>query len=72
MQANSKSSKMHVETVTAKDRVNSQLTDKVFEGDVGLHVFSNIHAVADDIDPHAEKRLVRKIDCFIIPLICMT
>ena len=73
MHANSKSIATHLETPTAESMNDSQRSEKAVEEDVGLHIFvSNIHAVADDIDPYAEKRLVRKIDCVIIPLICVT
>jgi hypothetical protein len=40
--------------------------------DIALKVFTNIHAIADEIDPHAEKRLLRKIDLYVIPFICIT
>jgi hypothetical protein len=40
--------------------------------DIAFRVFTNIHAIADDIDPHTEKRLVRKIDYCVIPFICIT
>jgi len=40
--------------------------------DVALKVFTDVHALADEIDPHAEKKLVRKIDFYVIPFICIT
>ncbi len=41
-------------------------------GDIGLQIFADRHVPAVAIDPKAEKRLVRKIDMFIIPFICIT
>src|SRR3982074_1531055 len=40
--------------------------------DVGLIVFQDGHVTGAGIDPKAERRLVRKIDMFIIPFICVT
>jgi hypothetical protein len=40
--------------------------------DVGLVVFQDGHVTGAGIDPKAERRLVRKIDMFIIPFICVT
>ncbi|TKA82447.1 hypothetical protein B0A49_00046 [Cryomyces minteri] len=45
---------------------------KTSHGDIALGVFKDVHAVVGEIDPHAEKRLVRKIDWCIIPFICIT
>ena len=41
-------------------------------GDIGLQIFADRHVPAAAIDPKAERRLIRKIDAFIIPFICMT
>lgn len=41
MQANSKLSEMHVEMVK-ESASDSQLSDKMNEGDIGLHIFYNI------------------------------
>jgi hypothetical protein len=61
------------ETSGAEEKGDIQMLDKTFENNAGLQVFaSNIHAITDHIDPHAEKRLVRKIDFYVIPLICVT
>jgi len=40
--------------------------------DVGLMIFADRHVPAAAIDPKTEARLVRKIDMFIIPFICIT
>jgi len=71
----------HVEVHTESDcpegrKESQQLEKKITAGtandDIAFKVFTNIHALADEIDPHAEKRLVRKIDFYVIPLICIT
>jgi hypothetical protein len=74
MSADDKSTRMYVETTSRDGLVASQMLEKTDtpNEDVALRIFSNVHAIADDIDPHAEKRLVRKIDCFIMPFICIT
>jgi len=41
-------------------------------GDVGLKMFDDYGALASPIDKKAERRLVRKLDMFIIPFICVT
>jgi hypothetical protein len=41
-------------------------------GDIGLKMFDDYGALASPIDEKAEKRLVRKLDMFIIPFICVT
>lgn len=62
----------HVETFMPEKEQIMKATHEDLTGDVGLQMFNNINAVAEDIDPHAEKRLVRKIDWYIIPIICVT
>ena len=67
----------HIESSTPQGLNEShQLENITTEGttndDVALKVFANLHAIADEIDPHAEKRLLRKIDVHVIPLICIT
>ena len=42
------------------------------KGDVGLAVFSKKEELISAIDPIAERKLVRKIDMFVIPFICVT
>jgi hypothetical protein len=42
------------------------------DGDVGLKIFDDFGALASPIDEKAERRLVRKLDMFIIPFICVT
>lgn len=41
-------------------------------GDVGLAVFSRKEDLASAIDSVAERKLIRKIDMFVIPFICVT
>jgi hypothetical protein len=41
-------------------------------GDVGLKMFDDDGALASVIDEKGERRLVRKLDTFIIPFICAT
>jgi hypothetical protein len=41
-------------------------------GDIGLNVFEDVATLGEDIDPQLEKMLVRKIDMFITPFICIT
>ena len=41
-------------------------------GDVGLKMFDDYGAPASPIDEKAERRLVRKLDMFIIPFIYVT
>ena len=63
--------KQHVESETLERTQTLEKTDTA-DDDVAFKVFTNIHAIADEIDPHAEKRLVRKIDFYVIPFICIT
>ncbi len=42
------------------------------DGDVGLKLFDDYDALAAPIDAKAEQRLIRKLDMFIIPFICVT
>jgi hypothetical protein len=44
----------------------------VADGDVGLKLFDDYDALAAPIDAKAERRLIRKLDMFIIPFICVT
>jgi len=44
----------------------------VVDGDVGLKLFDDYDALAAPIDAKAERRLIRKLDMFIIPFICVT
>jgi hypothetical protein len=67
----------HTESSFPEERRESQQLEKTVTAatandDVAFRVFTNIHALADEIDPHAEKRLVRKIDFYVIPFICIT
>jgi hypothetical protein len=67
----------HTESGSSEEHKESQQLEKIVTGDtvnddIAFRVFTNIHALADDIDPHAEKRLVRKIDFCVIPFICIT
>jgi hypothetical protein len=67
----------HNETGLPEERKDSQRLEKTTTAgtaneDIAFRVFTNVHALADDIDPHAEKRLVRKIDFYVIPFICIT
>jgi hypothetical protein len=41
-------------------------------GDVGLKMFDDYGALASVIDEKAERRLVKKLDMFIIPFFCAT
>lgn len=41
-------------------------------GDIGLAVFSKKDELVSAIDPIAARRLVRKIDMFVIPFICVS
>ncbi len=45
---------------------------KATRADVALNIFDDAHDVAQEIDPAVERRLIRKIDWCIIPLICFT
>jgi hypothetical protein len=58
------------------EAASSQMEDaKKFptaNGDVGLKIFDDYGALASPIDEKAERRLVRKLDMFIIPFICIT
>ena len=47
-------------------------TDNPVDGDIGLQLFANHRVPPANLDPKAERRLVRKIDMFIIPFICVT
>jgi hypothetical protein len=68
----------HVETVsegaTPEPHVAQQTLEKTnaTDDDIAFRIFTNIHDVADEIDPHAERKLLRKIDFYIIPFICVT
>jgi len=44
----------------------------VADGDVGLKLFDDYDALVAPIDAKAEQRLIRKLDMFIIPFICVT
>jgi hypothetical protein len=59
----------HVEAADPDDGMHKQTTTS---GDIGLKLFNDYQALARDIDPQAERRLVRKIDCYVIPFICVT
>lgn len=37
-------------------------------GDVALALFAGVDEIGEDIDPEEEKRLVRKIDCLLLPM----
>lgn len=57
-------------------QVETQMEDNqkfsTANGDVGLKMFDDYGALASPIDEKAERRLVRKLDMFIIPFICVT
>ncbi|KAI7971189.1 hypothetical protein EIK77_007005 [Talaromyces pinophilus] len=59
-----KSENSHLEVVST-----SQDAER---GDVGLAVFSGKEDLASAIDPVAERKLIRKIDMFVVPFICVT
>jgi hypothetical protein len=59
-----KSENSHLEVVST-----SQDAER---GDVGLAVFSRKEDLVSAIDPVAEKKLIRKIDMFVVPFICVT
>jgi hypothetical protein len=40
--------------------------------DVALTILTRIDSITNELDPHAERRLVRKIDRHVIPLIAIT
>lgn len=61
---NTKSENSHLEVVST-----SQDAER---GDVGLAVFSRKEDLASAIDPVAERKLIRKIDTFVVPFICVT
>lgn len=44
---------------------------KAPDGDVALQLFSNPDELHEPIDPEEEKRLIRKIDLLILPLIAV-
>ena len=56
----------------ASEQLEKTATAGTANDDVAFRVFTNVHALADDIDQRAEKRLVRKIDFYVIPFICIT
>lgn len=75
--ADSKYIGTHTEDGPPAERTNSEHLEKsvtvaTADDDVALRIFTDVHALADEIDPHAEKRLVRKIDFYVIPFICIT
>lgn len=59
-----KSENSHLEVVST-----SQDAER---GDVGLAVFSRKEDLASAIDPVVERKLIRKIDMFVVPFICVT
>jgi hypothetical protein len=68
MSAEDKARDAHVESLGMCDATGT--TEK--HGDVALSLFSNVRDANEEIDPHAERRLVRKIDWMINPFICVT
>lgn len=69
-----KPSQTQVETASLSDCHGDM--DKIqrystVSGDIGLQIFAERHVPAATIDPKAERRLVRKIDMFIIPFIVL-
>jgi hypothetical protein len=58
------------------EAASSQMEDSkkhhIGDGDIGLKLFDDYGALASPIDKKAERRLVRKLDLFIIPFICVT
>ncbi|RDW62394.1 MFS allantoate transporter [Coleophoma cylindrospora] len=63
VEGNIESSKEFMEEIAKHETVN---------GDIGMNMFEDFHDLAATIDPKAEARLVRKIDMYIIPFICIT
>jgi Major Facilitator Superfamily len=73
--AQEKHSQMQAEAVSPSDShgdMDEIQKYSTVNGDIGLQIFANRHVPAAAIDPKAERRLVRKIDMFIIPFICIT
>jgi len=58
------------------EAASSQMEDSrkhpISDGDIGLKMFDDFGALVSPIDQKAERRLVRKLDMFIIPFICVT
>jgi hypothetical protein len=54
----------HVKTIDDKPTDENQ--------DVALNILTHIGSITNELDPHAERRLVRKIDRHVIPLIAIT
>jgi hypothetical protein len=75
MAAQDKPSQVQVEAVSRSDfhgKIKEIQKYSTVNGDIGLQIFADRHVPAATIDPKAERRLVRKIDMYIIPFICIT
>ena len=73
--AQDKPSQTQVEATSPSDSqgdMNEIQKYSTVNGDIGLQIFADRHVPAAAIDPKAERSLVRKIDMFIIPFICIT
>ncbi|KUJ11093.1 MFS allantoate transporter [Mollisia scopiformis] len=71
MAAQDKPTDAHVENTSRSDLDDIQNLKNV-DGDVALKMFDDYSALNSHIDPKAERRLVRKLDMYIIPFICIT
>jgi hypothetical protein len=69
-----KPSQTQLETMTIQNdnEKDTDIDNSDVNGDIGLKLFADHKVPAAAIDPKVEQRLVRKIDMFIIPFICMT
>jgi hypothetical protein len=70
-----KPSQMQVEAASpsdSQDNMGEIQKYNTINGDIELRIFADRHVPAAAIDPKIERRLVRKIDMFIIPFICIT
>jgi hypothetical protein len=61
-----------VVSTSSKGGIAEAKNSPTADGDIGLKIFDDYQTLAAAIDPKAERRLVRKIDTYIIPFICMT
>ena len=59
-------------SMSSKDRVEVAQIDNTFKLNIALDSLSSGHVPGNEFASKAERRLVRKIDAFIIPFICIT
>lgn len=61
----------HVESTNATSSSRNFKVSKTGDGDVALALFSSPDDAKEPIDPLEEKKLVRKIDLMILPLLAV-